>query len=227
MCQGTDDLCAQLGMMKGPTICGLQISLRHILPLKSTNALTLRPASFLRTSETPASPFPDLVRFFPAGVHQVNTFAHAYSVGRVCHITYIPSLEDPADEDHLAEGLNCHPSSIRRMILGKTLSEVLSSAGDSVIPVFLPLPIIDRCNELILGALKDHNIPASEPPITLALRPHLQLQWTELQGTGENNLVPSFWRINAICAWQLIDRRIDEYACARLCYSCEDETLTL
>lgn len=102
-------------------------------------------------------------------------------------------------------------NSIRRMALGTTLSDVLGPDGDSIIPVFLPPRVVERCNDLIADALKDHCLPNLEPSLSPAIKTD-QLRQTEedAESVGQEYLIPTFWHIDAVRAWQLIDRRIDE-----------------
>lgn len=98
------------------------------------------------------------------------------------------------------------------MTLGKTLQEVVGESGDTLVPIFLPPAIIDKCNDLILSALKDHNLPSSVPPLTPALKEQYMQQIGERMARRNNEvLLPTLWHIDSITAWQLIDRRIDEY----------------
>lgn len=97
------------------------------------------------------------------------------------------------------------------MILAETLDEVLSSEGDSMIPVIIPTMVVEKCNQLILDALSEHGLPASEPLLIPALKPHIQ---GPLRPRSDDNdaedLVFMMWHIDAVRAWQQIDRRIDE-----------------
>lgn len=113
------------------------------------------------------------------------------------------------EEDHVLEALSVQPSSIRRMILAETLDEVLGSRGDSIIPVILPKMVAEKCNQLILDALKEHGLPAFEPSLIPALKPNRPQVMSNRSAEGED-LVPMFWCIDAVRAWQQIDRRIDE-----------------
>lgn len=98
------------------------------------------------------------------------------------------------------------------MTLQKSLAEVSGPTGDSVIPLFLPAVVLDRCNELILAALKDHDLPHAEPPIIPALKPpSLEKIQASFEEQGIEPCIPAFWRVDSIRAWQLIDRRIDEW----------------
>lgn len=107
-----------------------------------------------------------------------------------------------------------HLSTVRRTSLSSTLDEVLASGADSVIPVILPSSVMAKCNELILQALKDHGLPADNEPVMVALKGSLLDEWIdrarEKAEDGDYD-VPVFWHIDAITAWQQIDRRIDEW----------------
>lgn len=83
--------------------------------------------------------------------------------------------------------------------------------------MIIPRSVMDKCNQLILEALGEHGLPASEPPVELALKGTLLDGWVERaqrkaleQGLSGDYDVPIFWNIDSVRAWQQIDRRIDE-----------------
>lgn len=91
-----------------------------------------------------------------------------------------------------------------------TLDEVMGETGDSIIPILAPPSVIERCNALITAALEEHGLPrSSEPSLVPALKPQFMDQAVQHTLEGET-IMPMLWRIDAIRAWQLIDRRIDE-----------------
>lgn len=94
------------------------------------------------------------------------------------------------------------------MALCSTLDDVMGEDGDSIIPILLQPAVIEKCNALISAALEEHGLPrSSEPSLVPALKPRMM---REVQAPDGEQLVPVFWRIDAVRAWQLIDRRIDE-----------------
>ncbi|KAF8319264.1 hypothetical protein DL93DRAFT_2164482 [Clavulina sp. PMI_390] len=122
----------------------------------------------------------------------------------------IPGLDGQrwnSSDTIVAEGLRTHEQHIRRMKLGNTLAEVLGSGGDSEIPIHLPPTVMLKCNELIAAALRDHDLPCTEPSITPALKDDLIAAITS---TYSEDFIPVIWKIDSIRCWQLIDRRIDE-----------------
>lgn len=114
------------------------------------------------------------------------------------------------DMDTRPTGCSIPPSKIRRMVLADSLEKVLSSEGDSIIPIILPMNVVEKCNQLVSDALSEHGLPASEPLLIPALKPEFQRPFTK-RSTGGENLVPMLWHIDSVRAWQLIDRRIDEW----------------
>lgn len=125
------------------------------------------------------------------------------------HVLYNLMIHIGSEPDPPPQSFNLPPSSIRRMVLAETLDEVLSSNGDSLIPIIVPMMVAEKCNQLILDALKEHDLPASAPSLIPALKPGTQQVIENRSAEGED-LVPMFWHIDAIRAWQQIDRRIDE-----------------
>ena len=84
-----------------------------------------------------------------------------------------------------------------------SVSEILEK--DFSIFVFIPASFQTFANALVQEALLDHKLDA----ITLlesALKPGKLFR----TGSSGTELVLVRWTIGAICAWQLIDRRIDE-----------------
>lgn len=110
--------------------------------------------------------------------------------------------------EDLNQFLLCKTSAIRRMILGQDLDEVIGDTGDSLIPLFLPIEVADRCNKLIIDSLSEQGIDMDVPPITPAVQPEYNQKITR-SDEAEGQMV-YLWRINSINAWQLVDRRIDE-----------------
>lgn len=91
-----------------------------------------------------------------------------------------------------------------------TLDEVMGETGDSIIPILVPPSVVEKCNALITAALEEHGLPrSSEPSLVPALKPQFMDQAVEHK-LDEEEIMPMFWQIDAIRAWQLIDRRIDE-----------------
>lgn len=119
-------------------------------------------------------------------------------------------LNDPScstGPQRLTRDSNC----IRRMTLGATLSDVLGRDGDSIIPVFLPARVVERCNGFIADAAKDRGLPHLEPSLSPAIKSdQLRQAEEDAESVGQEYLIPTFWHIDAVRAWQLIDRRIDE-----------------
>ncbi|KAF8319266.1 hypothetical protein DL93DRAFT_2094740 [Clavulina sp. PMI_390] len=121
----------------------------------------------------------------------------------------IPELENRwnATDTLVAKAFVNHKQRIQRMKLSETLEGVMGPEGHSEIPLHLPEAVISKCNELIGSALRDHNLPYSEPSITPALN---REKMAEITSTFHEDLTPVIWRIDSIRRWQLIDRRIDE-----------------
>lgn len=94
------------------------------------------------------------------------------------------------------------------MVLGTDLSEVLwDISGCSLIPVFLPVNVVKRCNDLIMTASKEQGSPCFEPPIApLLVGQHIEL----LDYLDHEETVPMFWLCDSVRSWQQMDRRIDE-----------------
>jgi len=93
---------------------------------------------------------------------------------------------------------------IRRIVIGKSLEDVLSDAGDTHIPLWIPENFASFANETIAKALVTHSLPANTQALYSALKD--PLDDSEVGG----DLRPYYWRIDHLCAWQKIDRRIDE-----------------
>ncbi|KAF8328782.1 uncharacterized protein EI90DRAFT_3125526 [Cantharellus anzutake] len=93
---------------------------------------------------------------------------------------------------------------VGRMVIGKSLEKVLGSEGDFLIPLWLPEDFVSFANETIKNSLAAHHLPVDIEP--LCLISNQPLQDTDASG----NLRPYYWHIDRVCAWQKIDRRIDE-----------------
>lgn len=98
--------------------------------------------------------------------------------------------------------------SIRRMILGKDLREVMSSDGNFRIPIFIPPGVVERCNSIIREALKDREIKETVPCLTPAFSEDVMERIRRDPST--DGCTVYLWQIDAMHAWQLVDRRIDE-----------------
>lgn len=86
----------------------------------------------------------------------------------------------------------------------------MGETGNAIIPILAPPSVVEKCNALIIAALEEHGLPqSSEPSLVPALKPTFMDQAVEHK-LDEEEIMPMFWRIDAIRAWQLIDRRIDE-----------------
>ena len=90
------------------------------------------------------------------------------------------------------------------MVIKKSLEKVLSPDGDTLIPLWIPESFVTFANEMIARALAAHCLPQNTPPLYSAL--HDPLEDSEVAG----DLRPFYWKIDDVCAWQKIDRRIDE-----------------
>lgn len=118
---------------------------------------------------------------------------------------------DRYSKEPVPQVYKCKPSRLHRISLGRRLQDVVGKTGDFLVPIFLPEVIIDKCNDLILSALKDHNLPSSVPPLTPALKEEYMSQVEEaMEELGVEVFLPTLWHVDSIRAWQLIDRRIDE-----------------
>jgi len=93
---------------------------------------------------------------------------------------------------------------IRRMVIKESLEEVLSPDGDTLIPLWIPESFVTFANEMISRALVAHCLPQNTQPLYSALNNPLE----DSQVAGD--LRPFYWKIDDLCAWQKIDRRIDE-----------------
>lgn len=89
----------------------------------------------------------------------------------------------------------------------KDINDILEGPGSElVIPLFLPISVISRCDELIRQAMGDLHLVPSNLPLQRATRNH-----ADLRTHAEDTLVPVFWVVDPISCWQRLDPRIDEY----------------
>ena len=90
------------------------------------------------------------------------------------------------------------------MVIKKSLEEVLSRDGDTLIPLWIPESFVTFANEMIARALVAHCLPQNTQPLYSALNSPLE------DSEVARDLRPFYWKIDDLCAWQKIDRRIDE-----------------
>lgn len=76
-----------------------------------------------------------------------------------------------------------------------------------MIPVFLPINVAKRCNDLVMTASKEQGIPCFRAPLTpLFVGQHPE----HLDHLDNEATVPMFWHCDSVRSWQQMDCRIDE-----------------
>jgi hypothetical protein len=95
---------------------------------------------------------------------------------------------------------------VQRISYASTLSAILSSKADTRLYLFIPPSFVQFANGLIHEALREQGLDSEQPHVQTLLGPEVHPNWTR---TG---WIPTLWRIDSVCCWQQIDRRIDEYA---------------
>ncbi|KAF9514959.1 hypothetical protein BS47DRAFT_831105 [Hydnum rufescens UP504] len=101
------------------------------------------------------------------------------------------------------------PQLIRRNSFAPTLKEVLSETEDIKLYLFMPPSFLAYASDLIRQALVERGLIVKDekgPNILYNVLVHR----AEDDNYSKQNPVLVCWRINAVVAWQQVDRRIDE-----------------
>jgi hypothetical protein len=110
---------------------------------------------------------------------------------------------------------------VRRTSYATTVSDILSSNADSKLCFFVPPSFVPYANGLIREALLEHGLgDDNQPYVKAVLEDPLGAQSTSTN-------VPVNWRIDSVCSWQQIDRRIDEYVMPYLFYKLQSPAVFL
>lgn len=119
--------------------------------------------------------------------------------------------------------------SARRSSYGDTLEAVMSPDADMHLPILVPPggKLVQYANKTLKKAFNDHNVSFMGDPLTLPFEKGADKAGSEAGSEDEEDeadeddeddekperevdLTIALWRVDAITAWQLMDRRIDE-----------------
>ncbi|KAJ8074102.1 hypothetical protein PM082_012394 [Marasmius tenuissimus] len=130
-----------------------------------------------------------------------------FNIPQFCnHIeNYNSSLTARVEET--MEYLSFHPRSsfdlqATRVSYSPSVAGLLSEENDLEIPLVAPRDIVDFANEVLLGALLDHEIRRSKTPLRIVYED--DSEWLT------KRLCLVVWKMDINLNWQLLDRRIDE-----------------
>lgn len=90
----------------------------------------------------------------------------------------------------------------------------MSPDADMHLPILVPPggKLVNYANKTLKKAFHDHNVSFTGDPLTLPFEKDGNKAGSEDDAEPEHevDLTIALWRVSAVTAWQLIDRRIDE-----------------
>jgi hypothetical protein len=89
-------------------------------------------------------------------------------------------------------------ASIARLTYSESMDEILTSAKDIVIPVMMPKKPFYFANEMLTDALSRLSVTDISPLLATS------------ESDSEDDEILTFWRLNSILNWQMLDRQVDE-----------------